>query len=360
MDASLLPVSLPARGSVVARTVARVAPLLVVAGIAAAFAARSMGMGAMAAHGFAEAIPLNVAPSAAGRITELLVSVGQPVKAGDPIMRLDPKPLTLQHQQAEAERSLLTAKLLAETSKVEDEVMRAEVWRLRTVAGSQQDRAALAALDKEVTRLDGLLADQLVKASDVEPRKRERDALAARVGIFDKAQKSGQAGLDARQARAQTGREAVVQLRVAPLRQALEVNQATLAQIDLQIAALTLVAPADGVVGTINRRPGELLQAGEAAVTIVAHRPGIFEIYVSARETRIPDLGATAQVSRVGLFSRTVPGRVIEVAPTVAEMPPRLRSSPNVPVWGRRIIVDASAYESMRAIPAGEEIRVRL
>jgi multidrug resistance efflux pump len=275
-------------------------------------------------------------------------------------VRLDPKALTLQRQQIEAERGLLTAKLLAETSKEQDEVMRAEVWRLRTVAGSQQDRAALAALDKEVARLDGLLADQLVKASDVEPRKRERDALAARVGIFDQAQKSGQAGLDARQAQARSDRQSVVQLRVAPLRQALEVNQATLAQIDLQIAALTLRAPADGVVGIINRRPGELLQAGEAAVTIIAHRPGVFEIYVPAREARIPSVGMTAQVSRVGLFSRNVPGRVIEVAPTVAEMPPRLRSSPAVPVWGRRILVDASAFASMRDIPAGEEIRVRL
>jgi len=185
MDASLLPVSLPARSSVVARTAARVAPLLLIAGIAAAFMARSMGVGEMAARGFAEAVPLAVAPSAAGRITDLTVSVGQPVKAGDVIVRLDPKALTLQRQQIEAERGLLTAKLLAETSKEQDEVMRAEVWRLRTVAGSQQDRAALAALDKEVARLDGLLADQLVKASDVEPRKRERDALAARVGIFD-------------------------------------------------------------------------------------------------------------------------------------------------------------------------------
>ena len=42
--------------------------------------------------------------------------------------------------------------------------------------------------------------------------------------------------------------QAVVQLRTAPLGEALRVNQATLAQIDLQIAALTLRAPADGVV----------------------------------------------------------------------------------------------------------------
>jgi len=39
---------------------------------------------------------------------------------------------------------------------------------------------SLSALDKEVDRLDGLLTDQLVKASDVEPRKRERDASARR------------------------------------------------------------------------------------------------------------------------------------------------------------------------------------
>ncbi len=357
---SLLPVSLPARNSVLVRSVARLAPLMLIGGVAAAYAMHSSGVGASAVRGFSEAVPLDVASSTAGRISELAVAVGQSVKAGDVIARLDPQLLTLQREQTVAQRALLTSKLIAETSKEEDEVMRAEVWRLRTVAGSQQDRASLAALDKEVVRLDGLLTDQLVKASDVEPRKRERDALAARVEIFDQAQKSGQAGLDARKARVRSDRQALVQLRVAPLRQALEVNQSALAQLDLQIASLTLRAPADGVVSTINRRRGEMLQAGEAAVTIVAHRPGIFEVYLPARDTRVPVVGMPAMVSRIGLLAHNVRGRVIEVAPTIAELPPRLRSSPNVPIWGRKILVDASEVDVMREIPAGEEIRARL
>jgi multidrug resistance efflux pump len=347
---------------VVARTVARTAPLVLIAGLAVFFLARSAGLGTGSARGFAEAIPLNVASSEGGRLIELTVTIGQDVKAGDAIAKLDGRALDLEHKRAEAEQAMLEAKLLAETSKEDDSVMRAEVWRLRTVAGSQQDQAALSALDKEVGRLNGLLDDKLVKASDVEPRVREREALAARVGTFERARVAGQAGLEEKGRAGADKHKAVVQLRTAPLREALRVSQATLAQIDLKIASLTLRAPADGIVSLINRRPGEIVAAGEAAVVIIGHRPGVFEIYVPAREPRMPAVGMTAFVSRagLGLFGKSFRGRVIEVAPTVIEMPERLRSSPHVPIWGRLIRVDASDSDVMRAVPPGEEIHVRI
>jgi multidrug resistance efflux pump len=239
--------------------------------------------------------------------------------------------------------------------------MRAEVWRLRTVASAQEDQAALTALDRELARLNGLLDDQLVKASDVEPRLRERQALAARLGTFERARAAGQAGLDEKNNHLGADRHrAEVRLRTAPLREALRVNEVTLAQIELRMAALTLRSPAAGVVGAINRRRGELLAAGEPAVVVIGYRPGVFEIYVPAREQRVAAVGMTAVVRRPGLFSRSVRGRVIEVAPTIMEMPPRLRSSPHVPVWGRRILVDASESEIMRAVPPGEEVHVRI
>src|SRR4029077_11180960 len=162
----------------------------------------------------------------------------------------------------------------------DDSVMRAEVWRLRTVAGSQQDQAALSALDKEAGRLNGLLDDKLVKASDVAPRVREREALAARVGTFERARSAGQAGLEEKDRTGADKHKSVVQLRTAPLREALRVNQATLAQIDLKIASLALRAPADGIVSLINRRPGEVVAAGEAGVVIIGLGAGVFEIYV--------------------------------------------------------------------------------
>ena len=112
------------------------------------------------------------------------MTVGQAVKAGDPIVRLDGKLLEAQRQQNLAEQALLEAKVSSVKSQQEDAVMRADVWRLRTVANASHDQAALSALNKEVTRLNGLLDEKLVKASEVEPRIQARDALAARVSTF--------------------------------------------------------------------------------------------------------------------------------------------------------------------------------
>jgi HlyD family secretion protein len=361
VTASLVPLSVPARSGIVAQTVARVAPLILIAALAVFFLARSSGIATASARGFSEAIPLNVGSSAGGRLTELHVVVGQPVKTGDVIAKLDTTPLDLERQRIAAERSMLEAKLLAETSREEDSVTRAEVWRLRTVADSERDRAALAAMDKEIARMSGLLDQQLLKASDVEPIVRERAALAARVDSYERARAAGRAGLGRRpKSAAPSTHAAAVQLRVAPLRQALAVNQTLLDQIDYKRGTLVLKAPADGWVSTILRRPGEILAPGEPAVVVVAHRPGVFEIYVPSREQRPIHVGMTVAVSRAGMFSRSVRGRVIEVSPTVVEMPPRLRSSPQVPLWGRLVRVDASEFEVMRALPPGQEVRIRM
>lgn len=361
MDASLVPIALPTRGSFVARTTARIAPLLLIGAVAAYLLARESGIGTATARGFAEAIPLVVSSPIGGRLTEVKVSVGQQVKSGDVVARLDGGLLELAQKRAEAERALLQAKLLAEASREEDDVMRAEVWRLRTVAGSQQDQASLTALDREVGRLNGLLDDQLVKASDVEPRRRERDALAARVGTFERARAAGQAGLDEKSGRSGLDRHrATVQVRVAPMREALRVKEVELAQIALQISSLSLRAPGDGVVSMINRRPGEVLAAAEPALVVVAHREGVFAIYIPERQARMPNVGDRVEISRRGIFAQRGRGHVIEIAPDIAEFPQRLRTSPQLPAWGRRVLVDAAESSSMLDIPPGEEIRVRM
>lgn len=361
MDASLVPVSLPTRHGFVARTAARIAPMLLIAGLAVYLLARESGVGTTAARGYSEAIPLNVAPIVAGRLKDLSVKLGQSVKAGEVIGHLDGTALEIDRRRAEAERKLLEAKLMAETSREDDVVMRAEVWRLRTVAGSQQDQAALSALDKEVERLNSLLDDQLVKASDVEPRKRERDALAARVQTFEKAKAAGQAGLNAKvSAKDGEHRRAIVQLRMAPLREAIKVKEAEIAQIEYKLSVLALRAPADGQISMINRRPGELVAAGEPVVVVVTHRDGMFIMYIPERQSRMPNFGDPVKLTRRGALKPSATGRVVEIAPDIVEVPARLRASPQVPVWGRRITVDATQSESMRAVPAGEEVRIRL
>lgn len=362
MDASLVPVSLPTRGSLVARTTARIAPLFLIAAVAVYLLSRESGVGTATARGFSDATQLVIASATGGRLTEVTVAIGQRVKAGDVVAKLDSQTLELELKKLEAEKRLLEAKVIAETSREEDGVLRAEIRRLRTVAASRRDEAALSALDEEVERLNELLQDQLVKASDVEPRRRERAALAARVGAYDqsgmtsKLLKSGKSGAGG----GGDQHRAIVQLRVAPIREELRVKEAELAQVAHQVGSMTLRAPTDGVVSVINRRAGELLAAGEPAMIIVNHRPGIFAIYIPERQSRLPRIGDRVHLSRRGVFSRAGQGRVIEVAPDISELPLRLRASPSIPVWGRRILVDATESEGMRNVPPGEELRVRL
>jgi HlyD family secretion protein len=57
---------------------------------------------ALTASGFIEATQVNVAPELAGKVTEVLVVEGQPVRTGDPLLRLDPSLLAAQRQISQA------------------------------------------------------------------------------------------------------------------------------------------------------------------------------------------------------------------------------------------------------------------
>ena len=126
---------------------------------------------------------------------------------------------------------------LAAAGEIQDaSVLRSELWQLRTVAASRRDQAELAALDREVARLESLYKDQLVRASEIEPVRRQREALAARVGIFSAAALAGRAGLGHQRAGADAHGE-VVNQRLEPLREQLRVAGAALAELEVQVAA---------------------------------------------------------------------------------------------------------------------------
>jgi HlyD family secretion protein len=59
--------------------------------------------GALTASGTIEAVQVNIAPELAGKVTEVLVDEGQPVKMGDPLLRLDPSLLAAQRAVAAAQ-----------------------------------------------------------------------------------------------------------------------------------------------------------------------------------------------------------------------------------------------------------------
>lgn len=333
---------------------------LLLAGVAGLAAWALLGgpvMGRGRARGYAETIPLLAAPLRAGRIASVKVALGSQVKSGDELARLETLDLDAQRVRLDAERDVVRAKLAAAGGIENAAVLRSELWQLRTVAGARHDRAELAALEREVARLEGLYKDQLVRASDIEPLRRQREALAARVNTFALAARTGKAGLG--RPTSGTGDDgahaSAVKERLEPLREQLRVADAAVAELDVHRAAAVLRAPADGVVASVDRRPGEAVAAGAPVVTISTGRPGVVIAFVPERQAVKVKIGDQVVVTSPAPFAHPQRGRVIEAAPEVAELPLRFRTTPTMPVWGRRVVVETPGATWL----PGEELRVR-
>jgi multidrug resistance efflux pump len=164
----------------------------------------------------------------------------------------------------------------------------------------------------------------------------------------------GQAGLQRDGAGGQE-REQVVEVKVDPLRQAVLVQEAVLRELDNQIEELTLRAPVDGVISMLTRHPGDVVGAGLEVVSLVAARPGVVVVIVPEHQARRAVPGASVELHRDALGAPALGGRVIEIAPEVEESPIRVRPSPSIPAWGRRIAIKVASGEE---ILPGEAFRV--
>ena len=343
------------RGAV-RRLLARSRPLLLALGCGAAAWALLGGRltGRTPTRGYAEAIPLVVASAHAGRVAEVKATLGAEVKRGQEVARLDSSDLQARRARLEAEREVARAKLVAAGEIQDASVLRSELWQLRTVAAARRDQAELAALDREVERLESLYKDQLVRAAEIEPVRRQREALAARVRIFNAAALAGRAGLGHQKVGTDAHAE-VVNQRLEPLREQLRVAEAAVAELEVQLAASILRAPDDGVVTSVDHHAGEVVAAGAPVVTLTAGRPGVVVAFVPEARAAAVRVGDRVTVSgRTPLLSGRRPGRVIEAGPDVTELPLRFRISPSLPAWGRRVVIQT---EGGTWLP-GEEIRV--
>jgi len=123
------------------------------------------------------------------------------------------------------------------------------------------------------------------------------------------------------------------------IRKAIQVQERRMRELTVQRAPLELKSPFDGVVSLIQRRPGETVRAGDPIMTLAETKPT--EIVAYATEMQA-DMVREQMV--VELVKRTEPAQiassqVIYVGPTVEQMPQRLWRNPNIPQYGRPILV---------------------
>ena len=122
-------------------------------------------------------------------------------------------------------------------------------------------------------------------------------------------------------------------------------------------ADLNVVAKVDGVVGTVNVRPGERVAAFSPAITLIKNTPlfvrGYVHEYVNAK---------TFRYQRVTLrsFSRpseTVDGSIIQIGDRIVQFPEQLARGDHMALWGREIII---ALPEENHFLVGEKLLVQL
>jgi membrane fusion protein (multidrug efflux system) len=213
-----------------------------------------------------EADVVALSPRVAGPVVALLVVENQPVKAGQPILRIDDADYQLKVRQAEAE--LATARAQAAAADAQVGAARASV----TKAEAEAEKAA------------------------IDLRRAEERFDATRLG--SETARAG-AGANRAQYAAALANADLAHARVEVARAALELAR-------LQLSYTTVSAPADGVVSRLGARQGQMVAAGQPVAQLVPDRT---YLVANFKETQT---GAIRPGQRVDVELDAYPGRRLE------------------------------------------------
>ena len=215
-----------------------------------------------------------VSPQVAGRISKLLVDEGTQVKQGDLIAALDPSELEAQARAAAATIDSLKFKV-AETQATEQATKGSTSSSVANAqARLQAARAQLLQAEATLQRTesDSRRAIELAKqgvASDQERVQAEANLEAQLAVVQSLKEQVAAAEADLKMALANTHQAGAAQSMVASTRAQLANSEAQLKEAEVRLGYTKIYAPVTGTVLVRAAREGEVVNPGQAIVTIV-------------------------------------------------------------------------------------------
>jgi len=302
-----------------------------------------------------------VAPKISGNVVEVLVKDNQPVKAGDVLVRIDPRdyqarveiaraavlqaqsqlntaqtvvPLTSETTQsgtsgaaaqlADAQADLERARLAAQQAASSDIAVAEANVRTRQ-AGNERAQADLARmkplLDKaEISRqqYDAYQAAARVSESELHAAQQQLSSVRQTAGIRQAAVQSAMSKVSMAQAQVEASQanRKQVDVRRAETGTAsagVTAARANLANAELQLSYASIVAPTDGVVTRKSVEPGQIVQPGQSLMALIP----LHDTWVTAnfKETQLAHVrpGMSAKV-KVDMYGESVTGHVDSIA----------------------------------------------
>ncbi len=262
----------------------------------------------------------------AGVVAEVAVREGDLVRRGQVVVRLDPKELRFQVEQARA--AVRTQRLQVEQARATLATQEARLAQLLAGAppeqirqGEEQVRQAGASLEysrQQLRRAEDLYAQGFVAGQAVEAARLEVVLQEARLRSAQEQLRLLRGG--PRPEEVEVARRQVRQAEVA-LRQAqsqLAQGEVTLRQAESLLAESTVLAPATGIVGRRLVDPGATVTPATPLLQLVDVDPVLVTIPVAERETAFIRPGMRAAVRADAIPGRTFSGVVASISPVLA------------------------------------------
>ena len=247
-----------------------------------------------------------------GTVDKVLVRDNQPVKAGDPLVAIDPRDLQARFDQARA--GLAQARAQLDGARADLERSRVAFQQAR---GSDLETAR-AGLDARKASLDKARADfQRMKplAERAEISALQFDAYRAQAEVADGEWRAAQQRLASLQREADMRRVAAgaAEARLASAQAQVEQAKASLEALELQVGYTRIAAPVDGVVTRKLVEVGQTIQPGQGLMTLIP----LHQTWVTAnfKETQISRMrpGQEARI-KVDMNGAELKGTVESIA----------------------------------------------
>ncbi|TQN08358.1 HlyD family secretion protein [Acidovorax temperans] len=234
---------------------------------------------------------VDVGSTVTGRVAQVRVMEGAPVRQGDVLVQLESDELRAALAQAVAAERQAKARL---------EGLRSTGRTAAQAARAQAD-ASLQAASASLARVQQLVAEGFYSPAQLDEARRAVDvARAQQLGAQAQLQATADAGTEVAQAQAQ-----------------LALAQAATVAAQARLAQATLVAPADARVLVREVEPGQIVQPGKALLSLALAGPTQLVAQVDERFLEQLQLGQPAWVVADAFAAQRFAARVLSIAPAV-------------------------------------------
>ncbi len=287
-------------------TIAAVAGVSLLAGLALRQFSPRRPPSFASGNGRLEAMDVDVAAHAAGRLVQVVVREGDRVRAGQILARMDAAALIADLHEAQAERAQAEAAIASARSLLRQR--RSEEREARSTIAERQAELQLA--ERRFQRSRTLLGRGAItqEAFDADEARR----LTAQAAL-DKARDAARSA-EAVIATARSGRQAAEASRAAAV--------ARIERIQADLNETVLRAPTDGRVQIRIAEPGETLQAGGKVLNLLDLSDVFMTFYLPAGEAGRLRLGSEARLILDAAPELVIPARITYVA-SAAQFTPK-------------------------------------